>query len=97
MTSVGHWYLVIGHLPKVDPTPKMNAPSAKPWLPLALLAGALVIWAGLFAAGAYLEMGADEPHHDLRKPLIIMGCMAAFLAFWGLALWLRKRRGPKKP
>jgi hypothetical protein len=51
-----------------------------------------VIWAGLFAAGAYLNFGADRPSHDLRKPLIILGCMATFLTFWGAALWLRSRR-----
>jgi hypothetical protein len=65
---------------------------AKKWRPLALLAVALVVWAGLFAAGAYLEVGVDQPRHDMRKPLIIMGAMAAFLSFWGLALWARARR-----
>jgi hypothetical protein len=64
----------------------------KSWLPLAMLAASLVIWAGLFALGAYLEWGADRPRHDLRKPLIIMGTMAAFLSFWGAALWFRSRR-----
>jgi membrane protein DedA with SNARE-associated domain len=63
------------------------------WLPFAVLATALLLWAGLFAGGAYLEWGADRPRHDLRKPLIILGCMAAFLAFWGIALWRRARRG----
>src|SRR5690348_3467004 len=62
------------------------------WLPLALLAAALLLWAGLFAAGAYLELGVDRPRHDLRKPLIIMGAMATFLSLWGLALWARARR-----
>jgi hypothetical protein len=66
----------------------------KVWLPLAILATALIVWAGLFAAGAYLNLGADRPRHDVRKPLIILGCMAGFLAFWGAALWLRARRGP---
>ena len=64
----------------------------KSWLPLALLASALVLWAGLFAAGAYLNLGADRPDRDFRKPLIILGCMAGFLTFWGVALWLRSRR-----
>ena len=62
-----------------------------------MLGGALVIWAALFAAGAYLELGADHPRHDLRKPLIILASMAAFLAFWGLALWIRARRKPRQP
>ena len=50
----------------------------------------------LLALGAYLEWGADRPRHDLRKPLIILGCMAAFLAFWGVALWRRSRRNRLK-
>jgi hypothetical protein len=62
------------------------------WRPIALLAAALVIWAGLFAAGAYLNLGADRTSRDVRKPLIILGCMATFLTFWGTALWLRARR-----
>jgi hypothetical protein len=67
----------------------------KNWLPFAILAAALVLWAGLLALGSYLEWGADQPRHDLRKPLIIVACMAAFLAFWGVALWRRTRRGGK--
>lgn len=70
----------------------MTTSDSKKWLPLALLAVALVIWAGIFALGAYLQVSADLPRHDLRKPLIIMATMAAFLSFWGLALWLRSRR-----
>ena len=70
----------------------MDQDTRKKWLPLAILAAALVVWAGLFALGAYLELGADQPRHDLRKPLIIFGSMAAFLVFWGLALWVRSRR-----
>ena len=75
----------------------MDDSARRKWLPLAVLAGALLIWAGLFALGAYLALGADQPHRDIRKPLIIMGAMLSFLSFWGLALWLRKRRGPKNP
>ena len=67
----------------------------KAWLQLAALAVALVLWAGLFAAGTYLEVGVDHPRHDIRKPLIIFGGMVVFLGFWGVALWLRSRRGPK--
>ncbi len=70
----------------------MNLETQKKWRPFAILAGALVLWAGVFALGAYLEPSADKPVHDLRKPLIILGTMAAFLAFWGVALWRRARR-----
>ena len=57
-----------------------------------VLGGGLVIWAALFALGAYLEWGADRPRHDLRTPIIILAVMGAFLSMWGLALWLRTRR-----
>jgi membrane protein DedA with SNARE-associated domain len=70
----------------------MDQDERKKWLPLAVLAVALVVWAGLFALGAYLELGADQPKHDLRKPLVILGSMAAFLAVWGVALWRRAHR-----
>jgi len=75
----------------------MDGRTRKKWLPLAFLAAALLLWAAIFAAGAYLQLGADQPQHDLRKPLIIMGCMLAFVASWSLALWFRRRRRPKNP
>ncbi len=65
------------------------------WLPFAVLAVALVIWASVFAAGAYLELGADSPRHDFRKPLIILGTMAIVLSLWGFALWNRARKRSK--
>jgi membrane protein DedA with SNARE-associated domain len=70
----------------------MDLETRKKWLPLIILAAALVAWAGVFALGAYLEPSADKPIHDWRKPLIVLGSMAAFLAFWGVALWRRERR-----
>jgi membrane protein DedA with SNARE-associated domain len=70
----------------------MNRNRLRKWLPLALLAVALLAWAGLFAAGAYFEPSADQPRHDVRKPLIILATMATFLALWAVALWLRNRR-----
>jgi membrane protein DedA with SNARE-associated domain len=70
----------------------MNFDWRKKWLPLAILAAALVVWAIMFAIGAYLEPGADRPHHDARKAFIILVTMGAFLAFWGIALWVRARR-----
>jgi membrane protein DedA with SNARE-associated domain len=91
------WSLVPGQSIILPYEARLNSNKPKTWLPFALLAAALVVWAGLFALGAFLEWGADQPRHDLRKPLIILGTMAAFLAFWGLALWLRAGRTRKKP
>ena len=71
----------------------MPQDAKKKWLPLAILAAALVIWTGLLALGAYLEWGADQPRRDIRKPLVMLASLTAFLAVWGIALWLRSRRG----
>jgi hypothetical protein len=73
----------------------MQSETRKKWLPLAILAAALVVWAGLFAVGAYLQPGDDNPQRDLRKPLIILGTMGVFLALWGIALVIRSRQRPK--
>jgi hypothetical protein len=70
----------------------MNDPQRKKWLPLAVLVGALVVWTSLLALGAFLNLGADKPLHDIRKPLAILGALGLFLAVWGLALWQRSRR-----
>src|SRR5687768_14466908 len=75
---------------------RMTPDRRKLWLPLGVLAGALVLWASLLALGAYLEWGADQPQHDLRKPLIVLATMAAFLAVWGIALLVRARRPRQK-
>jgi hypothetical protein len=72
----------------------MNSDRRNPWLPLVILIGALVVWAGWLALGTYLEWGADQPRHDPRKAWIVLGSMAGFLALWGVALVLRGRRRP---
>jgi len=64
----------------------------KTWLPIAVLGVALAAWACVFALGAYLQLGADQPHHDLRKVVIILSAMGLFLGWWGWLLWLRSRR-----
>jgi hypothetical protein len=66
------------------------------WLPLMLLGLALVIWAGLFAVGAYLELGADSPRRDFRKPLVVLATMSVFLGVWWLLLWKRAGRYRRK-
>lgn len=75
---------------------KLNDEPARRWWPIALIAIVLLVWGGMFALGAYLELGSERPDRDgsraWQKGLIVMGCTLAFLAFWGLALWGRSRR-----
>ena len=53
---------------------------------LAWIMGGLVIW-GLFHA-----VGAWTLNHDVRRPLIVLACVAAFLGFWLVMLSSRRRR-----
>jgi hypothetical protein len=56
---------------------------------------------GLFVAlalwGMYLAVGAYLYKHDVRRPLIVLGCMMAFLGIWLLLLVGRNRRGRRPP
>jgi hypothetical protein len=86
---LGHWLLLVA-------ADMMDRNLRYQWLPLLLLGLALVIWAGLFALGAYLELGADSPRRDFRKPLVVMATMAVFLSAWWLLLWRRAGRRRSK-
>jgi type VI protein secretion system component VasK len=77
-----------------DPTDDSDGqPQDKNRRVLALVALAVAAWGLLLAAGAYFQPGADHPVRDPRRFWIVLGCVALFLAFWGLALWVRRRRG----
>ena len=54
------------------------------------LFGALTVWGVAQAIGAYTF------NHDIRRPLVVLGCVGAFLGFWLalLATW-QKRHGQK--
>ncbi len=47
---------------------------------------ALVAWGLFHAAGAWTL------NHDVRRPLIVLACVAAFLGFWLSLLAARRRR-----
>ena len=53
---------------------------------LAWIMTALVAW------GVFHAVGAWTLNHDLRRPAVVLVCMAAFLGFWLLMLRGRERR-----
>ena len=53
---------------------------------LTWIMGGLLVW-GLFHA-----VGAWTLNHDARRPLVVIGCVAAFLGFWLAMLAARRRR-----
>jgi hypothetical protein len=70
----------------------MNEDERRQWLPLILLATALVVWASFLALGAVLQWGDERRPGSAIKGLAILSGMCVFLAAWGVALWYRSRR-----
>ena len=50
------------------------------------------IMAAVAAWGAVLALGAWRLNNDPRRPLIVFGCVLAFLGFWLVMLALRSAR-----
>ena len=48
---------------------------------------AILIWGTIHTVGVYF-WGREL---DIRKPIIVYGCVFAFLAFWNILLWMRSR------
>jgi len=78
----------------------MNSDQNKTWLPILLIAGAMVAWGTVLGIGAYLAPTGKEAGADWRKFLVLATTTGGFLLFWGLALaWravkLRRQRRSK--
>ena len=52
----------------------------------------LLIMVGVAAWGAFHAVGAYRYNHDPRRAFMVVGCVVAFLVFWGAMLMSRKRR-----
>jgi hypothetical protein len=57
-----------------------------------LVAGGLAAWGLMLGIGSFLGLDPETPDYDIRRFLIITGCVGAFLAVWGVALWTRRDR-----
>lgn len=55
---------------------------------------ALALWGIYLAIGSYLGLGEKTRQYDIRRGLMVIGCMGTFLLFWGLLLWNRQRNLP---
>jgi hypothetical protein len=60
---------------------------------IVLLAAALALWGLYHAVGAFLF------NHDVRRGLVVLACMAAFLGWWLLLVRYRtkKKSEPAQP
>lgn len=61
---------------------------------LLLIMAAVIVWGSIHALGAFRGSAPVGP--NALRGLIVLGCFAAFLGFWGLLLSRQKPR-PKRP
>ncbi len=52
----------------------------------------VLIILGVLAWGTFHAVGAYYFNHDIRRPMVVLGCTVAFLGFWLLMLRSRNRR-----
>ena len=52
----------------------------------------LWIMLGIVAWGVFHAVGAWRLNHDVRRLLVVLACVAAFLGFWGVLLAAKWRR-----
>jgi membrane protein DedA with SNARE-associated domain len=58
-----------------------------------LIGVCVACWGVFHAVGAYFGgMGPQHLRHDVRRTLMVIGSVVAFLAFWATMLAARKRR-----
>ena len=65
----------------------MTKSTNETWLPVVLIAGALIGWMGVLAAGAYWAPVGESEGGDHRKLLVVAGTTGMFLLLWGGVLW----------
>lgn len=73
----------------------MKPKSNERWLPVLVIAGALLGWMGILAAGAYWAPVGEREGGDFRKLWVVAATTGGFLLLWGLVLlrFNKSRRG----
>lgn len=70
----------------------MNPKPNQTWLPVAMIAGALLGWMGLLAFGAYSAPVGQDESGDFRKLWVVAATTGGFLMLWGMVLLVRHRK-----
>lgn len=76
----------------------MSNEKNKIWLPVILIAVAILAWMSILAAGAYWAPNGDGEGGDIRKIGVVAGTTGLFFLLWGFVLYrvqakLRRKKG----
>jgi protein-S-isoprenylcysteine O-methyltransferase Ste14 len=66
----------------------MQEPNSTKALPIVFA----VIMVSLMGWGIFHAVGAYRFNHHPGRALMVLACVTAFLGFWGLMLWSRRKR-----
>lgn len=64
----------------------MQTQKNQTWWPVVLIAGALLGWMGILAAGAYWAPIGEGEGGDFRKLWVVAAMTGGFLLLWGFVL-----------
>ena len=70
----------------------MTTEKNQTWLPVLLIAGALIGWMTLLAAGAYWAPVGQGGGNDYRKLWVVAATTGGFLLLWGLVLAVHRAK-----
>lgn len=65
----------------------MSNEKNKIWLPVILIAVAILAWMSILAAGAYWAPNGNGEGGDIRKLWVVVGTTGLFFLLWGFVLY----------
>ncbi len=70
----------------------MQTEKNQTWLPVFAIAGALMVWMAILAAGAYWAPVGEEEGGDFRKLWVVAATTGGFLLLWIVVLLVHRRK-----
>lgn len=74
----------------------MKTETNQTWLPVLIIAGALLGWMGILAAGAYWAPVGEREGGDFRKLWVVAATTGGFLLLWGFVLVVYRSKVRRK-
>lgn len=74
----------------------MKTETNQTWLPVLIIAGALLGWMGILAAGAYWAPVGEREGGDFRKLWVVAATTGGFLLLWGIVLVVYRSKVRRK-
>ncbi len=74
----------------------MQTEKNQTWLPVVVIAGALVVWMAILAAGAYWAPVGEGAGGDFRKLWVVAATTGGFLLLWVFVLLIHRGKARRR-